>query len=53
MARLPKTLRIFVTRWGQPAPVPAKRKLHARGPMALEELMTYKYVIRGYGQIRE
>jgi glutamate-5-semialdehyde dehydrogenase len=28
-------------------------KLHARGPMALEELMTYKYVIRGKGQIRE
>jgi len=28
-------------------------KLHARGPMALEELMTYKYVIRGQGQIRE
>jgi glutamate-5-semialdehyde dehydrogenase len=28
-------------------------KLHARGPMALEELTTYKYVIRGHGQIRE
>jgi glutamate-5-semialdehyde dehydrogenase len=28
-------------------------KLHARGPMALEELTTYKYVIRGTGQIRE
>jgi glutamate-5-semialdehyde dehydrogenase len=28
-------------------------KLHARGPMALEELTTYKYVIRGQGQIRE
>jgi len=28
-------------------------KLHARGPMALEELTTYKYVIRGKGQIRE
>src|SRR6266481_3924229 len=28
-------------------------KLHARGPLALEELMTYKYVIRGKGQIRE
>src|SRR6266481_336105 len=28
-------------------------KLHARGPLALEELMTYKYVIRGQGQIRE
>lgn len=28
-------------------------KLHARGPMGLEELTTYKYVILGSGQIRE
>jgi len=28
-------------------------KLHARGPMALEELTTYKYQLRGSGQIRE
>jgi glutamate-5-semialdehyde dehydrogenase len=27
-------------------------KLHARGPMALEELTSYKYKIRGSGQIR-
>jgi glutamate-5-semialdehyde dehydrogenase len=27
-------------------------KLHARGPMALEELTTYKYLLRGTGQIR-
>lgn len=27
-------------------------KLHARGPMALEELTTYKYILRGTGQIR-
>jgi glutamate-5-semialdehyde dehydrogenase len=27
-------------------------KLHARGPMGLEELTTYKYVIHGKGQIR-
>lgn len=27
-------------------------KLHARGPMALEELTSYKYLIRGEGQIR-
>lgn len=27
-------------------------KLHARGPMALEELNTYKYLVRGKGQIR-
>ena len=27
-------------------------KLHARGPMALEELTSYKYQIRGSGQIR-
>ena len=28
------------------------QKLHARGPMGLEELCTYKYVIHGTGQIR-
>ena len=28
-------------------------KLHARGPMGLEELTTYKYVIRGNGQVRD
>jgi glutamate-5-semialdehyde dehydrogenase len=28
-------------------------KLHARGPMALEELTTYKYQLRGSGQIRK
>ena len=28
------------------------QKLHARGPMGLEELTSYKYVIRGNGQIR-
>ncbi|MDD4910336.1 MAG: glutamate-5-semialdehyde dehydrogenase [Candidatus Omnitrophica bacterium] len=27
-------------------------KLHARGPMALEELTTYKYTIYGSGQVR-
>jgi len=27
-------------------------KLHARGPMGLEELTTYKYIITGTGQIR-
>ncbi|HCL56919.1 MAG TPA: glutamate-5-semialdehyde dehydrogenase [Spirochaetia bacterium] len=27
-------------------------KLHARGPMALKELTTYKYIIMGEGQIR-
>ena len=27
-------------------------KLHARGPMALEELTTYKYTIAGTGQVR-
>ncbi len=27
-------------------------KLHARGPMALEELTTYKYLLRGDGQVR-
>ena len=29
------------------------QKLHARGPMALEELTTYKWIIEGEGQIRE
>jgi len=28
-------------------------KLHARGPMALEELTTYKYMILGYGAVRQ
>ncbi len=28
------------------------QKLHARGPMALEELTTYKYIVRGCGQVR-
>lgn len=28
-------------------------KLHARGPVALKELTTYKYIIKGEGQIRE
>lgn len=28
------------------------QKLHARGPMALEEMTTYKWIIRGNGQIR-
>ena len=28
------------------------QKLHARGPMGLEELTTYKYVIKGTGQVR-
>ena len=29
------------------------QKLHARGPMALEEITTYKWLIRGNGQIRQ
>jgi len=28
-------------------------KLHARGPMALEELTTYKYMVFGNGQVRQ
>jgi glutamate-5-semialdehyde dehydrogenase len=28
-------------------------KIHARGPMGLEELTSYKYVVAGQGQIRD
>ena len=28
------------------------QKLHARGPMGLEELTSYKYIVKGNGQIR-
>ncbi|MBO5358496.1 MAG: glutamate-5-semialdehyde dehydrogenase [Clostridia bacterium] len=28
------------------------QKIHARGPMGLEELNTYKYIIKGNGQVR-
>ncbi len=28
-------------------------RLHARGPMGLEELTTYKYVVHGQGQLRQ
>ncbi len=31
----------------------SNQKLHARGPMGLRELTTYKYIVRGSGQIRE
>ncbi|MCL2086039.1 MAG: glutamate-5-semialdehyde dehydrogenase [Oscillospiraceae bacterium] len=31
----------------------SNQKLHARGPMGLSELTTYKYLIRGDGQTRE
>jgi glutamate-5-semialdehyde dehydrogenase len=29
------------------------QKLHARGPMGLRELTTYKYIVWGEGQVRE
>ena len=29
------------------------QKLHARGPIGLRELTTYKYVVHGDGQVRE
>ena len=29
------------------------QKLHARGPIGLRELCTYKYVVEGSGQVRE
>ena len=28
------------------------QKLHARGPMGLNELTSYKYIIKGNGQVR-
>jgi glutamate-5-semialdehyde dehydrogenase len=28
------------------------QKLHARGPMGLEELTSYKWLVRGNGQVR-
>jgi glutamate-5-semialdehyde dehydrogenase len=28
-------------------------KLHARGPVGLKELTTYKYIVNGNGQIRK
>jgi glutamate-5-semialdehyde dehydrogenase len=27
-------------------------RLHARGPMGLEELTSYKYLVKGIGQVR-
>ena len=30
----------------------ATQKLHARGPMGLSEMTTYKYIIEGSGQVR-
>ncbi len=30
----------------------SNQKLHARGPMGLEELTSYKYVVYGQGQVR-
>lgn len=29
------------------------QKMHARGPMALDELCTYKWIVKGHGQIRK
>lgn len=29
------------------------QKLHARGPMALDEIVTYKWIVRGEGQVRK
>jgi len=28
------------------------QKLHARGPMALQELTSYKWLVKGNGQVR-
>lgn len=37
--------------WGAEIGI-STQKMHARGPMALEELCTYKWIIQGNGQIR-
>ena len=29
------------------------QKLHARGPMGLEELTSYKWIVKGNGQVRK
>jgi glutamate-5-semialdehyde dehydrogenase len=29
------------------------QKLHARGPIGVRELTTYKYLVQGSGQVRE
>ena len=29
------------------------QKLHARGPMGLKELTSFKWILRGNGQVRE
>ncbi|MGH3100126.1 MAG: glutamate-5-semialdehyde dehydrogenase, partial [Thermoleophilia bacterium] len=31
----------------------SKQKLHARGPIGLRELTSYKFVVEGSGQVRE
>jgi glutamate-5-semialdehyde dehydrogenase len=31
----------------------SNQKLHARGPMGLVEMTSYKYIVRGDGQVRE
>jgi glutamate-5-semialdehyde dehydrogenase len=30
----------------------ATGRLHARGPVGLEQLTTFRYVVRGHGQVR-
>ncbi|MCH8949557.1 MAG: gamma-glutamyl-phosphate reductase, partial [Chloroflexi bacterium] len=32
--------------------IDSTQKLHARGPVGLEEITTYKWVVQGTGQIR-